>query len=294
MNNEQVYIDALTHVLQHGKERPDRTGTGTLSVFGHQMRFDISEHVPLLTTKQMPWKHCVKELLWFLRGETDVSILQEQGVKIWNGNSSREFLDARSLHELEEGDIGPGYGFQWRHFGAPYRGAKASYTGQGIDQIQQVLDMLRNDPFSRRIFFTAWNAADIDCMALPPCHLSTQFYVEQDADGVRHLSCHMYQRSVDMFLGEPWNIFSYTCLTYLFAKLTGMQPKELIISTGDTHIYQNHLEQVKEQVTRTPFPPPRLKISDSVMTKTLEQIDIADFELSDYQHHSAIKATMSV
>lgn len=293
MENERVYLASLEQVLNDGQSRLDRTGTGTRSIFGCQMRFDISEYMPVITTKQLPWKHCIKELLWFLSGSTDAQLLQSQGVKIWDGNSSRAFLDGRGLTELPEGDIGPGYGFQWRHFGAEYATCKDDYAGKGTDQIAQVLDMLKTDPFSRRIFFTAWNPASLDKMALPPCHVSAQFYVTEQ-DGQRKLSCHMYQRSVDLFLGEPWNILSYAVMTALFAKLTDMTPHELIISTGDTHIYNDHVEQVKLQLSREPFPPPKLIISDAVKEKPLEQITLADFELTDYNHHPAIKATMSV
>lgn len=293
MSSEQIYLDTLRQVLVHGRQRPDRTGTGTISLFGTQMRFDIADSLPVITTKQLPWKHCIKELLWFLNGSTDAKLLQAQGVKIWDGNSSREFLDARGLGQLPEGDIGAGYGFQWRHFGAEYIDCHTKHEG-GVDQVHQILDQLRNDPFSRRIFLSSWNPQALPMMALPPCHLSAQFYVDQDENGDKHLSCHMYQRSVDLFLGEPWNIMSYAVLTYIFAQLTNMKPKELIISTGDTHIYLDHIEQVKEQLTRTPFPPPTLKMSDTISTKPMDQITIDDFELIGYQHHPAIKAKMSV
>jgi thymidylate synthase len=233
-------------------------------------------------------------LLWFLSGSTDASLLQEQGIKIWDGNSSREFLDNRGLTHLPKGDIGAGYGFQWRHFGATYKTCKDDYNGQGFDQIAFIINELKNNPTSRRIFMSAWNANAIDDMALPPCHVSAQFYVEFDDNGEKHLSCQMYQRSVDTFLGCPWNIMSYATLTHLLAKLTDMKPKELIMCMGDVHIYCNHVEQVKEQLSRQPYHFPTLKISDCVKNKKIEELNINDFELIDYKYHPAIKATMAV
>lgn len=292
--NEQVYLDTLRVVLEKGKERIDRTGTGTKSIFGTQMRFDISESIPILTTKFVPWKSCIKELLWFLKGSTDANLLKEQNVHIWDGNSSRDFLDKRGLSHLPDGDIGAGYGFQWRHHGATYKTCHESYDGQGFDQVQYVLDQLRTDPYSRRIFMSAWNPSDLENMALPPCHVSAQFYVDLDDDGTKQLSCHMYQRSVDMFLGEPWNILSYSILTSLFAKMTDMQPKELIISTGDTHIYLDHIEQVTEQLNRITYSPAKLVISDDVRHMRINDLDITHFDIINYQYHPAIKAKMAV
>jgi thymidylate synthase len=293
-HQEHAYLQLLDKVLKNGKLRNDRTGTGTLSLFGEQMRFDISESIPVLTTKFVPWKSCIKELLWFLKGQTDVSILQQQGVRIWDGNSSRDFLDKRGLSHLPEGDIGAGYSFQWRHCGAEYKTCKDDYTGKGFDQIQFILNELRTNPESRRLYMTSWNAADIDKMALPPCHLSAQFYVDFDEDGTKHLSCQMYQRSVDTFLGCPWNIMSYSVLTYILAKMTGMKPRELIMCLGDTHIYSNHIAQVKEQLTREPYPFPRLVLSDAVSNKCVDNLDLDDFQLEGYKYHPAIKATMAI
>lgn len=293
MSNDMRYVTLLTKVLLNGKKRPDRTGTGTISTFGKQVRFDISETIPLLTTKFVPWKACIKELLWFLKGQTDARILQNQGVRIWDGNTSREFLDNRGLGHLPEGDIGCGYGFQWRHFSADYNTCKDSYNGQGFDQIAYIINELKTNPFSRRIFMTAWNAAAISQMALPPCHVSAQFYVEED-DGSRLLSCHMYQRSVDCFLGLPFNIFSYSVLTYILAKICDMKPKELIISTGDTHIYVDHVDAVKEQITRTPLVPCSIVVNDCIKDKSINDITIDDFEIVGYFHHGALKGKMSV
>lgn len=287
---ERVYLDHLRKVLESGQRRADRTGTGTLSLFGEQTRFDISESVPLLTTKHVPWKACVRELLWFLRGETDATSLRTEGVRIWDANSSRAFLDARGLRRLPEGDIGAGYGFQWRHFGAEYISCKDNYAGLGFDQIAYVERELKADPFSRRIFMSAWNPAALRDMALPPCHVSAQFYVGEGG----WLSCHMYQRSNDEFLGKPWNIFSYTALTYLLAKRCDLKPKELIISCGDSHVYLDHVEQVELQLSREPFPAPTLHVGDSVVGKRWADITVDDFDVRGYQHHPAIKARLSV
>lgn len=294
-NNEREYLNLLQKILNEGTERTDRTNVGTISIFGSQLRFDISKSVPLLTTKFVAYKAVIKELLWFLKGQTDNKILQEQGVHIWDGNTTREFLDNRGLNHLDEGDIGAGYGFQWRHFGAEYKDCKTDYNNQGFDQIEYIIDQLKTDPFSRRIFLSAWNPQYIDKMALPPCHVSCQFYVNTDNAGKRHLSCHMYQRSVDVFLGLPFNIFSYTVLTYILANICNMQPKELIISTGDTHIYSTHIDQIKTQLSREPKIEPTLKINkrlnnmDDINTLTIE-----DFQVMDYVFHPAIRAAMAV
>jgi thymidylate synthase len=292
--SEQEYLRIARRVLYDGKPREDRTGTGTISLFGEQMRFDISKYVPLLTTKFVPWKAVIKELLWMCRGETDAGILQKQGVNIWNGNTSRAFLDSRGLNDLPEGDIGGGYGHVWRYCGATYKTCKDDYTGQGVDQLAAIEESLKNDPMSRRHFMTAWNPPALNRMALPPCHLSVQFYVETDSSGTKHLSAHMYQRSVDVFLGSPFNVFSYTVLTYILAKRCGMMPKELIISMGDTHIYKDHIRCVEEQLSRPLFAPPQLIIDDSVATKDWKDITIDDFKICNYEYHPAIKAAMSV
>lgn len=291
---ETEYIHLLNDLLRHGALRSDRTGTGTKSVFGRQLRFCLQHHIPLLTTKFTAWKSCIKELLWFLRGDTDATILKQQGVGIWDGNTTRSFLDNRGLSHLPEGDIGAGYGFQWRHFGADYDTCKSYYDGCGIDQIDQLIHNLRHDPFSRRHIVSAWNPMALDKMALPPCHIMFQFYVEEDEHHQRHLSCHMYQRSVDSFLGLPFNIFSYAVLTCIVAMKVDMQPKELIISTGDTHVYLDHLSQVEEQVQRTPCPLPTLLVHPSVKDKPWSQLTIDDFEVRGYLHHPVLKGKMSV
>jgi thymidylate synthase len=292
---DETYTALVKDILANGNQRGDRTGTGTHSVFGRQLHFDISGSIPLLTTKYVPWKAVIKELLWFLRGDTDASKLAADGVRIWDGNTSREFLDNRGLAHLPEGDIGAGYGFQWRHFGGAYQTCKETYDNTiGYDQVAVVLDQLRHDPFSRRIFMSAWNPAALKDMALPPCHVSAQFYVDEDERGRRFLSCHMYQRSVDTFLGLPFNIMSYATLTHIFAMLTDMRPKELIISTGDTHIYSDHVEQVKTQCERIPYSAPFLAVNPTIISKRLEEITVDDFDVIGYFHHGVLKGKMAV
>ena len=287
--HDTVYTSLLTDILGNGEHRPDRTGTGTLSVFAKQLKFNIEEDVPLLTTKYVPWKSVIKELLWFLQGNTDANKLE--GTKIWQGNTSRDFLDKRGLVHYKEGDIGPMYGFQWRHFGADYRGCDANYEKLGIDQLENVINLLKTDPFSRRILMTTVNVNDLEKGCLHPCHgIVVQFYVTQ----TNKLSCHMYQRSVDTFLGLTWNIMSYAVLTYIIAKKVDMIPHELIISTGDTHLYVDHIEQAKQQISRTPYPSPKLILTDDIKNKDFKDITINDFEVIGYLYHPAIRAKMSV
>lgn len=292
-HDEYQYIDLINDIFRNGNSRDDRTKTGTISVFGRQIRFDINGTIPLLTTKFVPFKMIVKELLWFLNGQTDNKILQDQNVHIWDGNSTREFLDQRGLKEYKSGDIGPMYGFQWRHFGAEYKGCNHDYTGHGIDQLDNVIDLLINDPFSRRIAMTTYNVCDLEKGVLHPCHgIYIQFYVEV-CQGVKYLSCHMTQRSVDCGLGLPFNIASYAVLTHIIAQKVDMRPKELIISTGDTHIYNNHKDALLEQIQRTPYPFPMLNIKD-IKNKPWNDISVDDFELVGYFSHPSIKLIMSV
>ncbi len=261
------YEDLLRDVLEHGTAKSDRTGTGTRSVFGRQLRFDLASGFPLVTTKRVHFRSVAYELLWFLRGDSNVRWLQEHGVTIWD-----EWAD-------ENGDLGPVYGVQWRSWPAA--------DGRHLDQISAVLDALRNDPDSRRMIVSAWNVAEIPQMALAPCHAMFQFYV---ADG--RLSCQLYQRSADMFLGVPFNIASYALLTHLVADQVGLDVGELIWTGGDCHIYDNHLDQVTEQLRRQPFSPPRLVIArhpDSIFDYRFE-----DFEIVGYQHHPAIRAAVAV
>lgn len=290
---EEKYINFLKHILDDGEIRPDRTGVGTVSLFGEQIKFDISKKCPILTTKKVPWKYCIEELLWFLKGSTNSKELENKGVNIWRGNSSRQFLDNRGLIHYPEGDIGPGYGFQWRHYNGNYIDCNKGYNeNEGYDQIKQIINDLNVNPYSRRIILSAWNPGQLDKMALPPCHCFAQFYASSDG---KELSCHMYQRSVDAFLGFPWNIMSYTVLTYIIAKKCGMKPKNLIISTGDTHIYTNHIAQVKEQIGRdivSDFP--ILNISDNIIDKDFSEITIDDFEILEYNPQAPIKASMAI
>lgn len=263
----KAYLDLLREVREHGVAKEDRTGTGTLSVFGRQMRFDLSSSFPAVTTKKLHMKSIIYELLWFLRGETNIAWLQNNGVSIWD-----EWADA-------EGNLGRVYGAQWRSWRCP--------DGSTLDQIQQVVRSLREQPDSRRHIVTAWNPGEIHEMALPPCHAFFQFYVAQGK-----LSCQLYQRSADLFLGVPFNIASYALLTLMMAQVCGYTPGEFVHTLGDAHIYSNHLAQVDEQLTRTPFPGPQMRINKD--RRTLEDFCYEDFVLENYLHHPAIKAPVAV
>jgi thymidylate synthase len=289
MSHDKTYLTMCKKVLHEGHERTDRTGTGTISIFGEQMKFDIRTSIPILTSKRIPWKSCIEELLWFLRGDTDANILSDKGVKIWNSNSSRSFLDDVGLSHLKEGDCGANYSFQWRHFGAEYTQADTNYQGNGVDQIQMIEDLLKTDPYSRRIFMSAWNPCDLKKTVLPPCHVSAQFYV----DHLNLLHCHMYQRSCDMFLGVPWNILSYSVLTYILAKRHGYKPGTLTMSLGDAHVYKDHVKQMHTQLQRQPLCAPQLFISDDVIHKRWDDVCIDDFEVVGYFYHPSIYGKMS-
>lgn len=293
-HGEHAYLGTLKDILTLGNTRDDRTGTGTVSLFGPQLRFDISNSIPLLTTKFVPWKLTMKELLWFIKGKTDSKLLESQGVNIWAGNTTREFLDNRGLTQYQEGDIGSMYGWIWRHIGAEYNGCAHDYTGQGHDQLKELLDTLKTDPFSRRHLLTTYCPLYNDKGCLLPCHgLVVQFYVEEKND-IKYLSCHMYQRSSDTFLGLAINIASYSMLTYIIATMCDMSPKDLIITTGDCHIYSNHLDQVKLQLTRSPLPFPKFVVNPVVKDKTFEELSLEDFDVVGYLHHPNIKAPMAV
>lgn len=302
--DENNYLNLISDILKNGKSRIDRTNTGTISVFGRQLRFDLTNNrIPLLTTKRVAWKTCIKELLWFMRGDTDSKILQKQGVHIWDGNTTREFLDKKGLFDYPEGVLGPGYGWQWRFFGAKYNHQFADTSNLsdkdksemgGFDQLNFILEELKTNPYSRRIMLSAWNPSVFDEMALPPCHFSAQFYVEDDANGYpTFLSCHMNMRSADVFLGLPFNIFSYSTLTYILAKKANLQPKELIISIGDAHIYKNHLDQVHKQLKRNTRSFSKIKLSETIVSKKWEEISLDDFEIIGYYPHPKIAAIMS-
>ena len=263
LHEEYEYINLIKKILKSGKPRSDRTGTGTISHFGAQMRFSLQETFPLLTTKRVFFRGVLEELLWFIKGSTNSKLLSDKNVKIWDDNGTREFLDSRGLHNNEVGDLGPVYGFQWRHFGAEYKGCHHDYKEQGIDQLQNVINQIRTNPTDRRIIMSAWNPIDTPKMALPPCHVFSQFYVNQVDN---ELSCQMYQRSADMGLGVPFNIASYALLTIMIAHVTGYKPGEFIHTIGDAHVYKNHVEPLKEQIERVPreFPVLRIKRGEEI------------------------------
>ena len=261
------YLNLLTHLLDQGSDRPDRTGTGTLSCFGYQMRFNLEDGFPVITTKKLHLKSIIHELLWFLKGDTNVKYLQDNGVKIWNEWAGKD------------GELGPVYGHQWRSWSAP--------DGREIDQISQLIENIQTKPHSRRLIVSAWNVGDLDRMALPPCHLLFQFYVNE-----RKLSCQLYQRSADAFLGVPFNIASYALLTMMVAQVTGLKPGDFVHTFGDAHIYNNHLDQVRLQLSREPFPLPQMKINPEV--KSIFDFKYEDFELINYQAHPHIKGDVSV
>ena len=263
---ERQYLNLLADILENGVQRGDRTGTGTLGVFGRQIRFDLSKGFPVLTTKKLHLRSIIVELLWFLRGDTNVKYLRDNGCKIWD-----EWAD-------ENGDLGPVYGKQWRSWAAP--------NGQSIDQIANLVESLKTNPNSRRHIVSAWNPADVEDMALPPCHCLFQFFV---ADG--KLSCQLYQRSADVFLGVPFNIASYALLTLMMAKVVGLEPGEFVHTFGDAHLYLNHLDQAREQLTREPLPFPTLKMADKT---DLFGFEYVDFELQGYEAHPHIKAAVAV
>jgi thymidylate synthase len=263
----QQYLDLMSHVLAKGTHKSDRTGTGTVSVFGHQMRFDLQEGFPVVTTKKLHLKSIIIELLWFLQGSTNNNWLKERGVSIWDEWAK------------EDGELGPIYGYQWRSWPAP--------NGEHVDQISQLMEQIKNNPDSRRLIVSAWNVAEIPRMALPPCHAFFQFYV---ADG--KLSCQLYQRSADIFLGVPFNIASYALLTHMIAQQAGLMPGEFIWTGGDCHLYSNHMEQVKLQLSRQPLPLPKLNIRRK--PASIFDYEYEDFELLGYQHHDPIKAPVAI
>jgi thymidylate synthase len=261
------YLDLIRHVLEHGIPKEDRTGTGTLSVFGYQTRYDLADGFPLLTTKKLHLSSIIHELLWFLRGDTNIRYLNDHGVTIWD-----DWAD-------ENGDLGPIYGAQWRSW--------HTRNGRAIDQMARVIEQIKNTPHSRRMMVSAWNVGELEMMALMPCHAFFQFYVVQG-----RLSCQLYQRSADLFLGVPFNIASYALLLMMVAQVTGTMPGEFIHTFGDAHLYRNHLDQVRLQLARAPYPLPKMKINPDV--KSLFDFKFDDFELQDYQYHPHIKAAVAV
>lgn len=287
-HEEQQYLDLIQEIITTGKLRGDRTGTGTYSKFGVQMRFSLRDgKFPLLTTKKVFWRGVAEELLWFIKGNTNAKQLSDKGIHIWDGNGSREFLDKLGLVDRVEGDLGPVYGFQWRHFGAEYKDMFTDYSGQGIDQLLDCINKIKNAPEDRRIIMTAWNPADLKKMALPPCHMFCQFYVANN-----ELSCQMYQRSADMGLGVPFNIASYALLTYLVAQVCGLQPGDFVHSIGDAHVYSNHVDALMQQLIRRPREFPTIKINPDI--KDIDNFQFEDFKIENYNPYSAIQMSMAV
>ena len=283
--NEQAYLDLIRYVRDHGTQKGDRTGTGTLSVFGAQMRFDLNDGFPLLTTKKIHTKSVIYELLWFLKGDTHVQYLQDHGVRIWNEWATAE---QTARFGRAEGDLGPVYGHQWRNFGAT-TDEQGNYLADGVDQIRQVVEQIKINPNSRRLIVSGWNPKEADQVALPPCHTLFQFFV---ADG--KLSCQLYQRSADLFLGVPFNIASYALLTHMIAQVTGLGVGEFVWTGGDCHIYNNHLAQVNEQLSRERemYPLPQLQLNPSIDNIFAFKFD--DITIQNYQSHPTIKAEVAV
>lgn len=283
MKNEQAYLDLLQHVLTHGTEKGDRTGTGTLSHFGAQLRFDLADGFPLLTTKKVHFKSIVYELFWFLSGSTHVDYLQENNVRIWNEWATAE---QTARFNRPAGDLGPIYGHQWRNYGATKR-EDGSYENDGVDQITQVIEQIKNNPNSRRLIVSGWNPAEAEQVALPPCHTLFQFFVADNK-----LSCQLYQRSADLFLGVPFNIASYALLTHMVAQVCGLEVGEFVWTGGDCHIYQNHREQVELQLTRELYSLPTLTLNPDVTDIFAFNYD--DISVDGYESHPAIKAKVAV
>lgn len=278
----------INDIIKNGCTKKDRTEVGVLSRFGGQMRFSLKDNIfPLLTTKRVFWRGVAEELFWFIKGDTNSHHLKEKGVNIWDGNSSRKFLDTLGLKNREDGDIGPCYGFQWRHWGAEYIDMHKNYGNEGIDQLKECIHKIKNNPDDRRIIMTAWNPSALHLMALPPCHMLCQFYV---ANG--ELSCLMYQRSCDMGLGVPFNIASYALLTKMMAHVCNLKCGEFIHTLGDMHIYLTHLDAIKTQMRREPVPFPTLEIIRDV--KNIEDFTINDFKLVDYNPAGRIKMEMAI
>ncbi|KAK3987312.1 thymidylate synthase/dCMP hydroxymethylase domain-containing protein [Cladorrhinum sp. PSN332] len=302
-HEEYQYLDLVREILEEGEVRQDRTGTGTLSIFAPRpLKFRLHDPtsytpiLPLLTTKRVFTKAVIAELLWFVAGSTSSLPLSEQGVKIWDGNGSRAFLDSLNLHHRAEGDLGPVYGFQWRHFGAEYVDAQTDYAGQGVDQLARIIHTLKTNPYDRRLILSAWNPKDMPQMVLPPCHMFAQFHVsfpKNSPEGRGHLHCQLYQRSCDMGLGVPFNIASYALLTHMLAHVTGLVPGSLTHVMGDAHIYLNHVDALKTQLEREPREFPELEIKREKGGE-IDGWKPEDFVIKGYNPHKTIAMEMSV
>jgi len=286
-HEEYEYLDLIRKIIAEGSTRGDRTGTGTVSIFGAQMRFNLRESFPLLTTKRVFWRGLAEELVWFISGSTNANELSAKKINIWDGNGSKEFLTNMGLGHREAGDLGPVYGFQWRHFGAEYKDMHTDYTGQGVDQLAEVINQIKTNPNSRRIIMSAWNPTDLKEMALPPCHAMCQFYVDNG-----ELSCQLYQRSGDMGLGVPFNIASYALLTVMIAHVCDLKPGDFVHSLGDAHVYSNHIEPLKIQIERTPTAFPTLNIKRKITS--IDDFKFEDFELVGYKPQAKIAMEMAV
>jgi thymidylate synthase len=290
LRHESQYLTLISKIITNGFLEKGRNGN-TVSLFGEHMRFSLADNkIPLMTTKKLAWRSCLKELLWFIKGDTSNETLQKQNVKIWNGNASREFLDSRGLHYLKENDLGPVYGHQWRFFNAEYHDSDTDYKGHGIDQLQNVINEIKQSKksgiSSRRIIMSAWNPCQINEMALPPCHVLSQFLLNDNK-----LTCILYQRSGDVGLGIPFNIASYSFLTHLLSKHCGVESHELVHFIGNAHIYEDHIDSLSEQIQRVPYEEPTIEI-----VNTRENIDdyiFDDFKINNYIHHNSIKMNMS-
>nr|WKR23422.1 thymidylate synthase [Human alphaherpesvirus 3] len=287
LTGELQYLKQVDDILRYGVRKRDRTGIGTLSLFGMQARYNLRNEFPLLTTKRVFWRAVVEELLWFIRGSTDSKDLAAKDIHIWDIYGSSKFLNRNGFHKRHTGDLGPIYGFQWRHFGAEYKDCQSNYLQQGIDQLQTVIDTIKTNPESRRMIISSWNPKDIPLMVLPPCHTLCQFYV---ANG--ELSCQVYQRSGDMGLGVPFNIAGYALLTYIVAHVTGLKTGDLIHTMGDAHIYLNHIDALKVQLARSPKPFPCLKIIRNVTD--INDFKWDDFQLDGYNPHPPLKMEMAL
>lgn len=289
---ECQYLELTANIVQSGDQRMDRTGTGTKAIFGPRMEFDLRKGFPLLTTKRTWFDGIKKELLFFISGKTDTKILEQQEVMIWKGNTSAEFLKKNNL-PWREGDMGPGYSFQWRHAGAEYKGCDADYMEQGVDQLANLIRDLKANPFSRRHIISSWDVPNIDRMALPPCHCFAQFFVGCNEQGIpTYLDCCLYQRSSDMFLGVPFNIASYALLMIIIGNLTNLTPRKFIHDLGDAHVYLNHIDQINEQIQRTPYPFPTVRLARKF--DSIDDIKASDIILENYLSHPKIHGQMAV